>query len=66
MSFLKWLVFVAVCVGVFLWFVIPVTGDIATLLAVFLGFAPGPAVACGFFIWLAIVIYIGVSTATKK
>jgi len=42
------------------------TGNIALLLAVFLVFAPGTAVPCGFFVWLAIVVWIGVSAAITK
>lgn len=66
MLFLKWLVYIAVCIGFFLWFVIPMTGDIALLLTAFLGIAPEISVPVGFFVWMAIVVYLGVSAIVKK
>lgn len=54
MLFVKWLIYIAVCLGFFLWFVIPMTGNIALFLTVFLGVDPAVSVPIGFFVWLAI------------
>lgn len=66
MSFLKWCIFAAVCVGFFLFFLVEMMGNIALVLSLFLGIDPSIGVPLGFFLWLAIVVYIGVSTAIKK
>ncbi len=62
----RWLIFIGVCLAVFIWFVIRVTTIIAVLLSVFFGVDPEYAVAIGFFGWLGFVVYISVSAAIKK
>ncbi len=62
----RWLIFIGVCVGVFLWFVFRITVIISVLLSVFFDVDANYAVPIGFFCWLGFVIYISVSAAIKK
>ncbi len=66
MTPLRWLIFIAVCLAVFLWFVFRITVIIAVLLSVFLDVDANYAVLIGFFLWLGFVVYISVSAAIRN
>ena len=53
-------------IGVFVYFIIPVTGNFASLLTVFLGIDPALSVPLGIFLWLAVVVVISVSAVIRK